>query len=77
MKKPVAAGAGDFGIPDTPLHHGLKNVRQHPDRPFVGRGTLRDTDQAMRDLPQRLRDREEQHAILTKKTMRFFANDRM
>ncbi|AUW94717.1 hypothetical protein BXT84_12805 [Sulfobacillus thermotolerans] len=75
LKKPIAEVARDLGIPDTTLPQWLKNVRQHPDRPFVGSGKLRPADQEVHDLPRRIRDLEEENAIL-KKAMRLVANDR-
>jgi transposase len=44
-------------------------------QPFVGSGRSRAEDQAARDLQQRIRDFEEENAIL-KKAMRIFPNDR-
>lgn len=75
LQKPVAVVAKELGIPDTTLHQWVKNAREHPDRPFVGSGKLRDADQERRDLQRRVRDLEEENAIL-KKAMRIFANDR-
>lgn len=75
LHKPVADVARDLGIPDTTLHQWLKNARNHPAEPFVGSGRLRPDDQAMRDLQRRLRDLEEENAIL-KKAMRIFTQDR-
>jgi transposase len=75
LKKPMAEVARDLGIPDTTLHQWLKNVRHHPDRPIVGSGKLRPADQEVHDLQRRIRDWEEENAIL-KKAMRIFANDR-
>lgn len=74
LQKPVAAVARDLGIPDRTLHQWLKNARKHPDRPFVGSGNLRAEDQAARELQRRIRDLEEENAIL-KKAMRIFANN--
>ncbi|MDA8206586.1 MAG: transposase [Thermaerobacter sp.] len=73
LQKPVAEVARDLGIPDTTLHQWLKNHREHPEAPYVGSGRLREADQATRDLQRRIRDLEEENAIL-KKAMRIFAN---
>jgi len=74
-KKPVATVSKELGIPDTTLHQWLKNAREHPERPFVGSGKLRVADQEARECQRRIRDLEEENAIL-KKAMRIFANDR-
>lgn len=75
LHKPVAEVARDLGIPDTTLHQWLKSAREHPDKPFVGSGRLRPDDQVTRELQRRIRDLEEENAIL-KKAMRIFTNDR-
>ncbi|PSR32877.1 MAG: hypothetical protein C7B46_12385 [Sulfobacillus benefaciens] len=73
LTKPIEEVAR--GVADTTFHQWLRNVRQHPDRPFVGSGTRRPEDQEVHDLPRRIRNWEEQNAML-KKAMRVFANDR-
>jgi len=42
---------------------------------FVGRGHLKADDQAMREIQKRIRDLEEENAIL-KKAMHIFVKDR-
>ena len=47
---------------------------ENQEEPFVGSGNLRRDDKAMRDMEKRLRDLEEENAIL-KKAMGIFAKD--
>ena len=74
LNKSVAQVAEELGIPSSTLHGWIKATQQDPQRPFVGSGQLRPEDQAARDLQKRLRDLEEENAIL-KKAMRIFANN--
>ncbi|NMP22059.1 transposase [Sulfobacillus harzensis] len=67
LHQPVAEVARDFGVPDTTLHQWLKNAREHPWEPHVGSGHLREADQAARELQRRIRDLEEENAILKKR----------
>ena len=67
LKKPVATVAQELGIPDTTLHQWLKNAREHPERPFVGSGKLRAADQEAREFQRRIRDLEEENALLKKR----------
>lgn len=75
LHKPARQVAHELGVPEQTLHGWIKAVQQDPARPFVGSGRLRPEDQALRDLHKRIRDLEEENAIL-KKAMRIFTNDR-
>ncbi|NMP25218.1 transposase [Sulfobacillus sp. DSM 109850] len=75
MNKSVAQVADELGIPSSTLHGWIKATQERPDEPFIGSGQLRPEDHAARELQKRLRDLEEENAIL-KKAMRIFANDR-
>lgn len=67
LKKPIVEVARDLGIPETTLHQWLKHSREYPERPFVGSGKLRPADQEVHELQRRIRDLEEENAILKKK----------
>ncbi len=74
LNKSVTQVADELGIPSSTLHGWIKATQQDPHQPFIGSGQLRPEDQAARDLQKRLRDLEEENAIL-KKAMRIFANN--
>lgn len=74
-EKPAAAIARELGVPKSTLYQWMEAVKTDPQQPFVGSGHLKAEDQAMHDLQRRVRDLEEENAIL-KKAMRIFANDR-
>ena len=67
LNKSVAQVAEELGIPSSTLHGWIKATQQDPQRPFVGSGQLRPEDQAARELQKRLRDLEEENAILKKR----------
>ncbi|AUW93067.1 transposase [Sulfobacillus thermotolerans] len=67
--------ARELGIPPKTLYGWVAAYKGDPVEPFVGRGHLKAEDQALRDLQRRIRDLEEENAIL-KKAMRIFTNDR-
>ncbi|MCY0879068.1 MAG: transposase [Firmicutes bacterium] len=71
----VASVARELGVPENPLHDWVHALDQHPEQPFVGSGRLRPAEQAARDWERRIRDLEEEHAIL-KKAVRRVANGR-
>ena len=74
LNKSVTQVADELGIPSSTLHGWIKATQQDPHQPFIGSGQLRPEDRAARDLQKRLRDLEEENAIL-KKAMRIFANN--
>lgn len=51
-----------------------KKYNEDQTEPFVGSGNLRSEDKALKELEERLRDLEEENAIL-KKAMGIFAKD--
>jgi transposase len=73
--KPGAQVARELGIPANTLYQWVQAYRDDPKHPFVGSGHLKPDDAAQRALERRIRDLEEENAIL-KKAMRIFANDR-
>lgn len=75
QNKPASVIARELGIPDKTLYKWLAAAKEDPEQPFVGSGHLKAGDQAMRDLQRRVRDLEEENAIL-KKAMRIFTHDR-
>ncbi len=56
------------------LYKWVQKYNENQEEPFVGSGNLRRDDKAMRDMEKRLRDLEEENAIL-KKAMGIFAKD--
>ncbi len=73
--KSVTQAARDLGISENTLHRWLNDYKQDPDTAFVGSGYLKPEDKALRDMQRKIKDLEEENAIL-KKAMRIFANDR-
>jgi transposase len=74
-QKPVAQVARELEISDNTLYGWIKQYKQNSSQAFVGRGHLKPDDQAAREIQKRLRDLEEENAIL-KKAMHIFAKDR-
>ncbi|MCY0878413.1 MAG: hypothetical protein OWU84_05705 [Firmicutes bacterium] len=60
----VASVARELGVPENPRHDGVHVLDKHPEQPFVGSGRLRPAEHAARDLERRIRDLEEENAIL-------------
>ncbi|MCY0878055.1 MAG: hypothetical protein OWU84_03805 [Firmicutes bacterium] len=60
----VASVAHELGVPKNPRHDCVHAWDKHPEPPFVGSGRLRPAEQAARDLERRIRDLEEERAIL-------------
>jgi transposase len=75
QEKSVTQAARDLGIPENTLHRWLSDFKQDPETAFVGSGNLKPEDKALRDMQRKIKDLEEENAIL-KKAMRIFANDR-
>ena len=65
--KSVTQVADELEIPSNTLQGGIKATRRDPHQLFIGSGQLRPEDQAARDLQKRLRDLEEENAILKKR----------
>ena len=74
-QKSGAQVARELGIPSKTLYGWVAAYKGDPVEPFVGSGHLKAEDQALRDLQRRIRDLEEENAIL-KKAMRLVTNDR-
>ena len=67
LNQSVAQVAQELGVPSSTLHGWIKATQEQPDRPFIGSGQLRPEDQAARELQKRLRDLEEENAILKRR----------
>lgn len=74
LKKPATQVASDLDIAYQTLCKWIQKYKENQVEPFVGSGNLRSDDQALRDMEKRLRDLEEENAIL-KKAMGIFAKD--
>ncbi len=72
---PVAQTAKDLGVSIQTLYRWIEQYKMHKDHAFRGSGNLKPEDKALRDLQKRIRDLEEENAIL-KKAMHIFAKDR-
>ena len=72
--KPVAQVARELDLAEQTLHNWVKKYREDQGSSFVGSGNAKPEDQAMRELQKRLRDLEEENAIL-KKAMSIFAKN--
>ncbi|MCY0877556.1 MAG: transposase [Firmicutes bacterium] len=72
----MASVARELGVPENLRHDWVHALDEHPKPPFVGSGRLRPAEQAAaRDWERRIRDWEEENAIL-KRAMRIFASGR-
>jgi transposase len=72
--KRVAEVARELNLAEQTLHNWVKKFSKDKEDAFVGSGNLKPEDKAVRDLEKRLRDLEEENAIL-KKAMGIFAKD--
>ncbi len=73
--KSVAQTAEDLDVSIQTLYHWIKQYKTDKNNAFRGSGNLKPKDKALRDLQKRIRDLEEENAIL-KKAMHIFAKDR-
>jgi transposase len=73
--KSVAQVARELGINKNTLHRWMDEYALDRNQAFPGSGHQRPEDQAFRELQKRIRDLEEENAIL-KKAMHIFAKDR-
>ena len=73
-RKSLTDIAEELNIPPGTLQKWLGQYRQFKDEAFVGSGHLRPEDQAQKDLEKRIKDLEEENAIL-KKAMHYFTKD--
>ncbi|HDR8072331.1 TPA: transposase [Bacillus cereus] len=70
--KTVAQVARELGISVNTLHGWVKKYKQEPK--VIKQRTFRSEDQQTKEMERRIRDLEEENAIL-KKAMHFFAKD--
>jgi len=74
-QKPVSQVARELEISDNTLYGWVRQYKQDAGQAFVGRGHLKADDQSTREIQKRIRDLEEENAIL-KKAMHIFVKDR-
>lgn len=72
--KKVAEVARELNLAEQTLHNWVKKYSEDKEAAFVGSGNLKPEEKAVKDLEKRLRDLEEENAIL-KKAMGIFAKD--
>lgn len=72
--KRAAEVARELDLAEQTLHNWVKKFGQDGKAAFVGSGNLTPEDKANKDLQKRIRDLEEENAIL-KKAMSIFAKD--
>nr|WP_179295448.1 transposase [Bacillus sp. FJAT-45350] len=72
--KKKAEVARELDVAEQTLHNWIKKYKEDSESSFVGSGNLKPEDKETKDLQKRLRDLEEENAIL-KKAMGIFAKD--
>jgi transposase len=72
--KQISETARQLDISPKTLHRWVSDYKEDPVNSFVGSGNLKPEDAAMRDLNKRIKDLEEENAIL-KKAMGIFAKN--
>lgn len=72
--KRVAEVARNLDLAEQTLHNWVKRYSEDKENSFVGSGNLKPEDKAMRELQKKVRDLEEENAIL-KKAMGIFAKN--
>ena len=70
----IAEVARNLDIPEQTLHNWVNKYNEEKEAGFVGSGNLKPVDKAIRDVQKKLRDLEEENAIL-KKSMSIFAKN--
>ncbi len=73
--KSIPEIAEELNIPAGTLTKWMAKYREFPNRPFVGSGNLRTSDQELKRQASRIRDLEEENEIL-KKAVRIVSPDR-
>jgi len=73
-KTSAAQVARELGISKHTLYSWIKEYKKHHKDAFVGSGNLRPKDKEVRDYERRIKDLEEENAIL-KKAAAIFAKD--
>lgn len=64
--KKVAEVARELNLAEQTLHNWVKKFSKDKENAFVGSGNLKPEDKAVKDLEKKLRDLEEENAILKK-----------
>lgn len=72
--KKVSEVAEDIGVTPTSIRRWIKQYGEHGEDAFPGKGKLRPEDQELKDMKKKIRDLEEENAIL-KKAMAIFSRD--
>jgi transposase len=72
-KSPVQV-AKDIGVTTTTIRRWVKEYGTHGNKAFPGKGNLHPADEEMRKLKKKMKDLEEENAIL-KKAMAIFTKD--
>ncbi len=72
--KKVAEVARELDLAEQTLHNWVKKFNHDGEAGFVGSGNLKPEDKENKELQKRIRDLEEENAIL-KKAMSIFAKD--
>lgn len=67
--------AEEMNIPVGTLSNWMRLYRKFEDEPFIGSGNLRQSEQLLKEKDDRIKDLEEEIAIL-KKAMHYFSKDR-
>lgn len=70
----ISETARELDLAEQTLHNWVKKYRNESDTGFVGTGNLKPEDKEKHELQKRLRDLEEENAIL-KKAMGIFAKN--
>ena len=66
--------ANDIGVTTTSVYRWMKQYGTHGEASFPGKGNLHPADKTVREKDKRIKDLEEENAIL-KKAMSIFAKD--
>ena len=66
--------ARELGVSKHTIYSWMKEYREHKGEAFVGSGNLRTDDRILKDYEKRIKDLEEENAIL-KKATDIFAKD--
>ncbi|GAB6171380.1 hypothetical protein JCM15765_08580 [Paradesulfitobacterium aromaticivorans] len=72
--KKVSEVANDIGVTPTSFRRWIKLYGEYGNDAFPGKGNLRPEDKELKDMQKKIRDLEEENAIL-KKAMRIFSRD--
>ena len=73
-RQKISETARELDLAEQTLHNWVKKYRHEAEAGFVGSGNLKPEDNEKRELQKRLRDLEEENAIL-KKAMGIFAKN--